>query len=668
MSSEPSEAGAKQEAEASGRAVVTQVAGDYEEHHHRYVRGWEYLGAVSIDEDELRLVERAYVHETDDERSRSTTRAADELKNPMRRNIVAVAGMLGSGRRAAALRVLREADVAAKNIRSLVLDWDRPRTEQIPLTPGHAFVLDLSDYRSLPDDFYQGLVDYQREAAGVDTYLIMLATPETWRTGNLSDVVRIDHVRPPALPVAQAHVKHLRPERLDWIADGSDLAGLLGPTTLPADAARLAGIIARTEDGKRDLIRPEFENWSEHLLKWFADNDGPAKLWDRALLIATALLEGCPSTVVMEAADFLFRLVKGELPPGGALAGPDLETRLKSIKAERSGDSLSLSTPRPGLHEAVLTHVWQQRPPLRKVLLEWASEISGPNGIAVKHRESIAASLTRLAVGPGGQSVLHIATTWAQAGTADHRRLAVGLLEHMATHPRIGTTVRKNLYDWATTKGLSEALAQTIADVCGGALGQVYPRAALTRLRLLASRQDQRGATAVAQAIRALAARPEQRELVLAEVVEWAESEDPVVRQAGATGFLALTDLANDNATALVLATEMGAEPPTATEEKPFVRGWRAAWCHEGTAAQAQARLAAWLDSTQVSDELAIGTAVPVLAGRLGDAGVADLLVGGSARTDVGTRRRRLVFERLVAQTGPADVGDASDMSGLVEE
>ncbi|MFD4698293.1 hypothetical protein [Streptomyces niveus] len=646
----PTPEGAFLEAEASDHAVVTQVAGDYDEHHHLYVRGWEYLGAVSVSEEELDLVEQAYVHEpVDAGGGRQVNRAVNVLKRPLgQRNIVALIGAPDTGRRTTALRVLLDAGMAGKNIHSLVLDWDRPRIAQVPHTPGHSFVLDLSGYRSLPKDFYQGLADYQTAAAKSEAYLVILATPDTWKPGSVATVSSIDCATPPADKVAEAHLRHLAPEREDWLKE-TELAELLGTTTSPSDAVRLARIIANPGTADKAEAREEFGNWEDHLLDWFEEYSEDEDLRDRALLIAAALLEGRPAVVVMDAADRLFQRVKGALPHGGALAGRDLDKRLDAIGAKRVGDdAISLSDERHGLHEAVLEHVWRQRPPLRQTLLEWASDISAPGAIAVKHLEHIAEGVTRLAAGSGGGSVIQIVTKWIATGSSSHQRLAVGLLESMATHPRIGVAVRKYLYDWAKQKGTSDALAQAVAEVCAGNLGRTYPRVALTRLRLLASRADGRAAGAVAEAIRVLASDPDRRVLILGEIVDWAESEDPVMRQAGAKAFLALTDLTGENPTALSLAAELSTEASTAPDDQLFVRGWRAAWRHDSATAEVKASLAAWLDSPNVHDDHVINVAVGVLTGRLGDAGVADLLVGPAVSTDVGHRRRTTLFKRLL--------------------
>ncbi|MET3983986.1 hypothetical protein [Streptomyces sp. PvR034] len=650
--------GVHQEAEAAENARVTQVAGDYEEHHHKYVREWQYLKAVGVDADEITLVESQYVHaEPAVGQEGPVARATRLLKRPTgQHSVVVLTGEAGSGRRTTALRVLRDVGVKRDNIRSLVLDWDRPRTEQIPSTPDHGFILDLSGYSTLPADFYQGLSTYQKDSAAGGAYLVILTTTEAWRPGTRASVPRVEQAQPSAVEVARAHLRYVKPDRLEWLAEGTDLAGLLGPTTQPSDAVRLARIIAEAEPGGEDNAKGEFENWQDHLTGWFTDHEGVEHLRDRALLIATALLEGLPAGVVMAAADKLFNLVEGILPPGGPLAGPDLQVRLDNVGARRvGGDGLSVSKDRHGLHEAVLSHVWSQRPPLREVLLRWASDITAQGGVAGKHREQVAEAITRLATGPGGQVVLGIVKEWTAKDSAAHRRLAVGVLDNTATHPGIGVAVRKYLYDTAKQKSLAEAQAVTVAEVCAGSLGHAFPRVALTRLRILASRADRRGADAVAQAIRTLAQDPGLRDLVISEIVGWAEDDEDQIRQAGATAFLALTSLAGEHPIALSLVGEPGAVD-LMVEDSLFVRGWRAAWRHASD--NAVDSLAAWLDSSAVPEEQCLDIAEAVLKGTVGAPGVANLLVGEEGvTTSAGIRRRRILLERLLPSPSPEPAG-----------
>lgn len=639
-----------QQAEARDHARVNQVSGDYEEHHHRYVRGWEYLGGTQIDKLEMDLVEGAFydASNSDPQRGQVAVTAGMLRRDVSRPHVLVLLGEAGAGKRAAALRVLREAQVPRERIQWLLLDWDSPRAEQIPHTPGHAFILDLTNYNLLSEEFYTGLSNYQKNAEASAATLIILATPDAWRPGHRISVPSVTLRRPPAKEIAKTHLRYLAADRVGWL-DDAPLEGLLTEGTHARDAARLAKLVADADENDKAAVKEEFTGWKELLRGWFDRHCKAEDLRERSLLVAAALLEGAPADVVMDAADQLFKEVGGVLPPGGALAGRDLSVRLETIKASRVGENISLEEERHGLAEAVLTHVWEQRPQLRSVLLEWASQISAANGIAVRHLRRITDALVQLSLLPGGTKVSSVASSWIDMGGVGHRRLALELLETMALHPVTGVPSRKQLYDWAFQTGTSEERATAVAELCAGKLGEKYPRVALTRLRLLASRDDGRARTAVAEAVRTLASTPEQRTLLLSEIVDWCESTEQARRQAGASTFLALTDITSDKLLPLPATADDDNEAAAeAHTEQLVVRGWRAALAEPHTAEAAHQHLAAWLDSPHLSDEQVLPLATTVLHGLVGEHAASKVLVGSPDTPDRGRTRRQKLLDRLV--------------------
>nr|WP_143657487.1 hypothetical protein [Streptomyces sp. alain-838] len=354
--------------------------------------------------------------------------------------------------------------------------------------------------------------------------------------------------------------------------------------------------------------------------------------------------------MVLAAADRLFSEVGGRLPPGGALAGRDLDKRLATIHARQADDEgISLEAEQHGLSAAVLKYVWQQRPQLRPVLLEWASQISAPSGIAVRHLRRIADCLVQLSLLPGGTTVRSVASAWIENGRTAHRQLAVEILETMALHPLTGVAIRKQLYDWAHQKNTSHELIRAVGDICAGQLGQKYPRVALTRLRLLAARGDEVSLQAASDAVRALAAAPDQRTLVLSEIIGWTESTDADIRMAGARTFLALAE-SGDVLLPLPGEQDSPEGHPSTLLGQLFVRGWRAALQETALAETAHMRLASWLDSSQLSDEAVLPLATEVLRGYLGQVGAAALLVGSSTSSGVGRSRRRQLLDQLILE------------------
>ena len=109
-----------QQAEAYGQGRVTQVAGDYEEHHHQYIRGWEYLRGVQVDDREMDLVEHAFVDAAISGGPGQVAQVVEMLQRPFeRRSVLVLTGEPGTGRRTAALRVLRDMGVPRERIRWL---------------------------------------------------------------------------------------------------------------------------------------------------------------------------------------------------------------------------------------------------------------------------------------------------------------------------------------------------------------------------------------------------------------------------------------------------------------------------------------------------------------------------------------------------------------------
>ncbi|MFD4231403.1 hypothetical protein [Streptomyces sp. NPDC058545] len=652
-----------QTAVATDYSRVTQVGGNYEENHYRYVRGWEYLRGVGVDAAELDLAEHAFVDRAGPGGNGQAAQAISRLTRPHgRSHTLVLCGEAGTGRRTTALHVLLKAGVPKERIRWLVLDWDQPRIEQIPHLKGHGFVLDLTGYRGLDEDFYTGLGDYQKGAEAAGAFLIVLADSGCWNPRALATVPMMPLVRPSAKQIAAAHLHHRASDRVDWLTS-PPLDTLLTEDSQVAEAARLAALIAQDEEDDKEAIKQQFTDWRKHLEDWFAKHSGDGDLRERALLVAAALLENTPADIVLEAADRLFGEVGGVLPPGGALAGRDLQARLNAIKARTvGGENISLDAERHGLPEAVLKYVWQQRPQLRRGLLEWASQISAPNGIAVRHLRRIADCLVQLSLLPGGSMVQSVACAWIETGRVAHRQLAIGILETMALHPDTGVGARRLLYHWAQQKTTSKELASAVAEICAGRLGQKYPRVALTRLRVLASRSDGLAREAVADAVRTLADTPEQRILVLSEIIQWAESAGSTTRKAGAGTFLALTDITSDTLLPLPTAQEPTDDAADTLVGQLFVRGWRAALVEPSTAADAHVHLAAWLDSPELSDELVVPMAAAVLRAHLHEVRAAELLVGSPSVSDLGRMRRKRLLGQLIDEQSPA--ASTSDVGG----
>jgi len=187
------------------------------------------------------------------------------------------------------------------------------------------------------------------------------------------------------------------------------------------------------------------------------------------------------------------------------------------------------------------------RPLLRGHLWTWLAAITTEQGPAVQHAERVATVLTRFALRHRSLEILEVIQGWLEQGRT--RRLAVAILEDLATSADLGSAVRQRLYQWAAATGTSKAVLAGVAEVCGGKLGEQFPPIALTRLRLIALQADTRPVRiAFGAALRRLASHAPLRRAVVAALTGWLQ--DPTTRRAGAIGLLALLDPNTDNAVA----------------------------------------------------------------------------------------------------------------------
>lgn len=104
--------------------------------------------------------------------------------------------------------------------------------------------------------------------------------------------------------------------------------------------------------------------------------------------------------------------------------------------------------------------------------------------------------------------------------------------------------MRDELLDWTKTEGDDSLAVRTLtAEVCGGALAQIYPKVALYRLVRLAQSTDLPVVEAVKNAIQALWQQASIRGLIIEQVSTWCTATDAARREAGLRAFLALAGL-----------------------------------------------------------------------------------------------------------------------------
>lgn len=483
--------------------------------------------------------------------------------------LVVISGNLRIGKRATALRLLSQRPAGTQTparVRELLPDWERsPTTRSFPTRPGTWYLLDLGGVTEpLPESFGRELADFASNHAAQGIRLVVTTTSTgLQRCGPTLATVTVPIDPPIAHKVATVHLERRlgHPERVSWLGS-HPVEALVTPQMLPYDAVRLAEAIANADDPSDDQdTRPlasvvdEFRSWRDHLKDFFGDANRSAE--DRALLIAAAVLDGAQPLTVWQAAMRLLGADPSAEPVGSLLLGDDLESRLESITHASVEDRVSLDTARHRLAEAVLPHVWRQRPPLQDKLMAWIGELTTSGGLASSRLAHVGTLLSALARRHPDFDLLGTVSRWA-AGSANNRSVVASLLTALASD----ATVRDKLLTWAYDYGkentTSTHFAEVVAEVCAGEFADRYPNQALVRIKWLLNAPERSTVQdTAAAAVRRMASTNGRARTILASVLAWRED----AKLAAARGFLALMDPTADTGTARRLLEQAASEP-----------------------------------------------------------------------------------------------------------
>jgi hypothetical protein len=459
------------------------------------------------------------------------------------RGAVALVGEPGTGRWITGIAVLAGLGLTP---RTVVLDQEDLR-RSLDVESGHGYLLDLEESRDQLNTavgFWVG--DLAVRLRGMGSCLVVRARERDWNALALDEhaLRPIMMTGPEPVEVFESHLKDLAGSFVatDWARRASIVQQLAG-ARLP-EAVRLARIVHDVrlagipEPRQLDAVLAAYANWADELGQWFHDTKEVGQGYRRALLLATAALEGAPAPIVCAAADKLSELVELPLEPGGALVGPDLKALVTEADAELREGRVCFT--RPSYAESVLDHVWRERPHLRTVLGHWLIELLDPNDLPTARA---ARSLTALAIRQSeSELIISAAAKWAKSPGL--REVAVGALTAAAMSEQVGRDVRRRMYDWARTAPHVE-LHLAVAQVCAGQLAQAFPQIALTRLRHLAVRNDDRVRGAAVEALAVLTCDDRLRGAVLREVAGWVRGDEPR-RSTGRRAFLRLAELRDE--------------------------------------------------------------------------------------------------------------------------
>jgi hypothetical protein len=538
-------------------------------------------------------------------------------------SVIAVVGNADSGRRTLALRIL---DNALRDENQEIFeqkhDWDEPDADLIPSSPGTGYLLDLTGVRDpLGERFHDRLATYAMRARATNTHLVIVATEQVWN-GAVVDVrtspTRVmKMIRPSSLEVARRRIQADKPERTTWLTGNFGLfSGLLKGNEPPAEGVRLARAVLGAKEPQDKEALDRFLGWTNKLTEWFGASDLDASE-HRAVQIAAAFLDGAPGRTVLDAADALLAAPEVNWPErqGGPLAGPGGPKRCSQAGLEWTPEgTVSITRQYPGIDQALLRHVWQERPQLVPILTRWLSEISQPKGPAVDCIPRLARSLTALAESQGTEVVLERTHEWLRNGSVRSSRLAVDVLDRLAVDRVLGPEVRKALTLWS--KGYSFPERQrAVVEVCGKQLGREYTAVALTRLKyVLNTTRDESVRTAALSVLQVLLRDTDLSARVVKTLVDWTcEKSDTGRQQPSAGAFLdAFTPVGADSPWAHVRALLSTDETHTQAVRELLRDGWRAVWSRPELRKRAGEVLGGWCDAVE-DGELA-GDAVAEVA------------------------------------------------------
>jgi hypothetical protein len=498
--------------------------------------------------------------------------------------LIVISGDPHIGKRATALKLLSRQPQNTKTpppVRELLPDWERPTTKVFPSQPGTWYLLDLGEItEQLPEIFGRELADFTKKQAGRGIRFVVTTTTSAWQRCALSQAtVTVPLEPPPARQVVAAHLERQgHPDRISWLDDVS-VNALVTPQMLPHDAVRLAEAIANaaeTDDRDMDMaladVVDEFRSWRGHLQSFFGDPHRSAE--DRALLIAAAVLDGSEPLAVWQAAMRLLGSNPDAESVENLLLGEDLESRLESITQARIEDSVSLDTARHRLAEAVLPHVWRQRPPLRDKLMAWIGELTTSGGPASSRLAHVGKLLSAMAAHHPDFDLLGTASKWV-AGSSDNRSVVANLLSSLAADAAFGSIIREKLLTWAYSYGqgntTSTHFAEVVAEICSGEFADRYPNQALVRIKwLLNAPKRSTVQDTSAFALCRMASATGHARAVLTSVLAWKDD----AQLAAARGFLALIDPTIEAGAARTLLEQANNEPSVLSDLR---HGWHIA-------------------------------------------------------------------------------------------
>ncbi|MFJ3577531.1 NACHT domain-containing protein [Streptomyces rubiginosohelvolus] len=473
--------------------------------------------------------------------------------------IVVLCAPPGTGRRTAAVRLLRDATDGPLPLFDLEPEWSGPTVRPLPRQAGQGYVLDLSDLADEPAGrLGADLAQLGEELRDKGSFLVVLATPADWH-GNWTEptlrfTVRLESPDAKALVAAELRAHH-RGERVVWL-EGAEFQEVWLANPHARAARRLADLLVQASDrGQVQTLIDQFGDWHTEVEALLAGdrtkgNRSPV-LAVRAMVWAGALLHGGQRSSVIKASDLLLTRLGVPRDPAGVLADATTSSRLTAAKISRDGDRARHDVSKQGLPAAILRHLWDEFPTQNDLLRDWAVGIAADRDIPEGDARLVTSALLRLAVHRHDRAILD---ALAHGLRGSRRPLVVEALTEAAGHPEFGRYVRDRLRQWMDSRNPPDSRVELVIEICGGSWGTRQPALALTRLGKAAG-HARFGSPSLTIAFRQLVLlRPDYVGKAVAQWLKDTESrgDDEKLRRQTLGVFLAL--VSSDEGTDLVLA------------------------------------------------------------------------------------------------------------------
>lgn len=413
-----------------------------------------------------------------------------------REHAVLVAGSPGSGRRAAALMLLRSQGSGGGRFHELsgglVDGEDADAVDASQISPGDCLLLDLTGDED--DRLRQRELERSRVLSQDREAHLAVVLPDEY------DTVVPDGLGPLVTGIgrpdaAGAFRRHLRAEGFEP-GDSDRL-----PPGLAAGPMRDVGRLARLTREARDAAggAGQLEDWLGQARAAITDRRGevagqvagnPDGRY-RALLLAAAVFDRAPAEAVWKATQTLLSKVRYPVDDTHRLDRPDLAEQLAAIGATTDGQGRVQFT-RLDYANAVRAHFWRNFPELRNQVRDWVGEaVAALPELNGEDRDQVVTRLVERCLSIGRpDDIFALVRDWTPptgtgkptpTATLAARALECGLADESA-----GWRFRRRIYYWARDRTLQPEFAQVLIAACADAMASTHPDRALVRLHHLA--------------------------------------------------------------------------------------------------------------------------------------------------------------------------------------